>query len=81
MSILLSGLSLGLVFAVVLAIIGIATIRTRIQCQHLHATGVYGDGASLTGKRGHCTECGAWLDTLPYSDAVRTESHRLELPR
>jgi hypothetical protein len=39
--------------------------REQIQCQHLHADTIYGDEINRTGgRRGHCWECGAWLDGL-----------------
>lgn len=40
-------------------------IHRRIQCQHLNARSISGDEILWSGKRGHCGDCGAWLDELP----------------
>lgn len=43
-------------------------LRRQIQCQHLYARTIYGDEINAWGfRRGHCQDCGAALDAIPYS--------------
>lgn len=53
-------------------------IRTQIQCQHLYARSIHGDEIIQSGyKRGHCGECGAWLDDLPLGFRATSPNRRL----
>lgn len=43
-----------------------ARLRQKIQCQHLHADGIYGDEINAVGgKRGYCWGCRTYLDAVP----------------
>lgn len=55
-----------------------ARLAWKIQCQHLHADGIYGDEINAVGgKRGYCWSCRTYLDTLPTGFHVMTPGHRI----